>query len=246
MNAGPRRRFAAGGFIISNSAYGATPNTLERKIEADTGVKPEEGMGQLILDALRFRQPVAVNFLEMVELAPRDPGFLVAQSGRVRHFVLPHQEYGVSSRVYDSLASAQGREGRNFFMQESVAATAMRAAVRLLKFAHTWKLQGRLTFVLYDSCGTFCPLEEKHIWSKAHELFMYLDNTWDYHGRCMAYPIDTEINPAWSSRPNKAQALVLEALPTPEARAKFQEAEAWMDHEIEKARLFLSQKPCAA
>lgn len=236
INAGPRNRFTCQGVLVSNSsAYGATPNTLERKIESDTGIKPEEGTGQRILDALRKRQPVACEYLDTVEQYPRNPGYMVAQSGRVRHFVLPKQEYGVSSRIFDSSASSQGREARNFPMQESVAATAIRAAVGLLKFSRQWNLSGFTVAVLYDSVVTCCPEEEKHIWKKAHHFFMYVNNRWMYHGRILAYPIDTEFNAAWSAKPTAEKKKWLYSPTTEAAKLKFSDVEAWLDAEIEKA-----------
>jgi len=97
-----------------SSIYGASPNALERKIETDTGRKPELGTGQSLLDALARRQPDATAFLDEVAKAPQDPGYLVAQSGRVRHFALPPRGTGLDSRAYEQAAAAQGREARNF------------------------------------------------------------------------------------------------------------------------------------
>lgn len=243
VNAGPNHRFVCSGLLVSNSsAYGATANTLERKIESDTGFKPEEGTGQKILDALRRRQPQATEFLEMQEKLPRNPGYCKARSGRVRHFVLPKMEFGVSSRMYDSAAAAQGRESRNFPMQESVAATAMRAARDMQRFARKWKLQGVTNAVLYDSCVTMNPLEEKHIWKKAHHLFMYVGNTWEAHGRRFGYSIDTEFNKAWSAKPTAQEREVLYAPPTEEAKAKFAEVEKWLDTRIAECEALLNEK----
>ncbi len=201
VNAGPRHRFTAGGWLVSNTAYGSTPGTLERSIESDTGKKPEPGTGQKILDALQRRQPVAVEFLNSVEKAPHDPGYLRAASGKVRHFVKPPSGIGLNDRLRKSILSAQGREARNFFMQESVAATAMRAAYHLLCFARKFNLVGRPITVLYDSVVTLCPLHERFIWTKAHEICMYLANGWQYHGRVLRYPIDNKFNTGWGLAP---------------------------------------------
>lgn len=225
-----------------SSIYGASDATLEMKIEADTGIKPEEGTGKRLKDALYRRQTVASEFLEGVAQAPKTKGFLVAASGRIRHFVLPSMAAGFSARAYDTSASAQGREARNFFMQESVAATAMRAAVRMLKFKRQHKLRGFTVSVLYDSVVTCCPEEEKHIWKKAHKLFMFVDNTWEYHGRLLAYPIDTEYNAAWSdSKPEPKVAEWLYSPVKPENKAKFAHIEAWLDAEIARAEAVLAQ-----
>jgi uracil-DNA glycosylase family 4 len=203
VNAGPRHRFTANGVLVSNTAYGATPGTLERKIKADTGIEPEPGDGQKILDALAVRQPVAVQRLKDMEEVPINPGYLRAASGKVRHFVLPPDVHGLSPRLKKSIISAQGREARNFPMQESVAATAQKAANWLLEFARKSGLQGRPITVLYDSVVTMCPLNERMLWSKLHTICMYLGNGWEYHGRILRYPIDTDFNVGWSMEPDK-------------------------------------------
>ena len=208
LNAGPLHRFTCSGVLVSNSsAYGATGETLERKIEADTGAKPPEGTGQALLDAIGRRQPIATAFLEAVAEIPRHPGKMRAASGRIRHFYLhPDNFYGISQRQQRGMAAGMGREARNFPMQESVASTASRAGNWLLEYGRKHGLHGRPMVILYDSVVTLCPIEEREIWVKAHKLFMDLKNGWWYHGRVLTYPIDTEINPGWSlPAPKKSQ-----------------------------------------
>lgn len=238
INAGPRHRFTAGGLLVSNSAYGATGTTLERKIEADTGVKPAPGTGQALLDALARRQPVATAYLKSMEELPEKPGFYRADSGRLRHFILPPESYGYSPRLRASMISAQGREARNFPMQESVAATAMRAGNAQLQFARRFILQGVPLTVLYDSILTWAPLEERFIWAKAHELCMHLANGWLNHGRVLRYPIDTEMNVGWSLKPKEDHRYAPiarqyddpEWVPTP---PRLKPLENWLDQLIE-------------
>lgn len=186
-----------------SSLYGATPATLERKVEADTGVCPEPGTGEKLLKALEERQPVATAFLKSLEEAPENPGFLRAASGKVRHFVLPSCSSGAPSRLFKSLKSAQGREARNFYMQESVAATAMRSENWLQAFGRRYNLMGVPMTVLYDSVCTLCPAEERLVWAKAHDICMFLANGWEYHGRILRYPIETDLNSGWSLAPAK-------------------------------------------
>lgn len=230
VNAGPRHRFTCSGVLVSNStAYGATTTTLERKIESDTGSKPEAGLGQKIMDALEVRQRVAQEWLVSLESAPENPGYLRAASGKVRHFVLPHEAAGHNSRLRRSIMSAQGREARNFFMQESVASTAGRAAVWLMDFGRHFKLKGITNICLYDSLATWAPRHERFIWAKAHKLFMQLANGWAYHGRVLRYSIDTEFNLGWSLRPSEAELIYLDDpthKPTPE---HLKAAEQWLD-----------------
>jgi hypothetical protein len=204
VNAGPRHRYVCSGVLVSNSSmYGATPATLERKIEADTGVAPEPGVGDRTLKALEDRQPSATAFLKGLEEAPESPGWLRAASGKVRHFQLPKCSAGVPWKLFKSQKSAQGREARNFFMQESVAATAMRAANWLLAFKMRYGLSGVPMTVLYDSVCTLTENRERYVWAKAHEICMHLANGWEYHGRVLRYPIDTDLNSGWSLGPDK-------------------------------------------
>lgn len=114
LNVGPRRRFFCAGVLVSNSsAYGASPNSLERKIESDTGVKPEEGVGQKGLDAIKARQPRATEFLEEMANLPKTKGYYRAASGRIRHCLLHGAGSGVGWRIRNSLESALGRELKN-------------------------------------------------------------------------------------------------------------------------------------
>ena len=101
INAGPRHRFTCSGVLVSNSAvYGAAPRTIELKIESDTGIKPEPGTGQLILDALMALQPVAEDWLKTLEMLPEHSSSWRAASGRLRHFALhPSNIAGISGRL---------------------------------------------------------------------------------------------------------------------------------------------------
>lgn len=201
VNAGPRHRFTAGGVLVSNTAYGASENSLERKIEADTGVKPDPGTGKKLLDALESRQPRAVEFLKELENIPVSPGVYVAASGRKRRFTKHSKNMRQENwKAVQSLLSSLGREARNYPMQESVAATAARAGTWLLSTKYANNLQGFQLAILYDSVVTLCPVNERWIWMAAHELFMHLKNAWNYDGRILRYPIDTDLNTAWSEK----------------------------------------------
>lgn len=195
-----------------SSAYGASASTLERKIEQDTGKKPEEGTGQRLLKALEKRQPVAQDFLIKMERVPEKPGYYRAASGRIRHFSSHDPKYldDIDEHLTMGLFKSMGREARNFPMQESVAATAARAGKWLLDTYIKLNMQARPLIILYDSVVTLCPLEERFKVAQMHQLFMTDENTWEYHGRKMNYPIDTDFVYRWSAKPDKADKKLLE------------------------------------
>lgn len=178
---------------------------MERAIEAETGSKPEANTGQLILDTLSKRQPIADAFLKALELVPDNARVLNAASGRIRHF-RPHDSMSsVGKRIRDKVTSGLARQARNFYMQESVAATSARAAIWMNEFCRKHGLKARIITVLYDSVVTLCPLSERFAVQILHQLYMTDVNAWTYHGRELTYPIDTEFNYRWSCRPSKAE-----------------------------------------
>lgn len=236
INAGEHHRFTANGYLISNSsAYGASGATLERKIESDTKKKPEPGMGDALLRALDERQPVASDYLRDCERIPAEVGTMRAFSGRVRHFHT-NKQYRSDGRVSKLLRkklAAMGRECRNFPMQESVAFSSARACIWLLEFRRKFNLQGYPFSVLYDAITSGCPLHERAIWTKAHTLFMFLKNGHRYDTRLLRYPVDHELNIAWSWAPDDDTLKLWknpEFEPTP---PELKHVEDWLDREIE-------------
>ena len=187
-----------------SSAYGASPSTLERKIEQDTGKKPEPGLGDKLLKSLEKRQPVAQDFLIKMERIPAKKGVYRAASGRLRHFT-SHDKYLdiLDEHLTLGLFKSMGREARNFPMQESVAATAARAGKWLLDYYIRKGMRARPLIILYDSVVTLCPLEERFEVATLHQKYMTDENTWEYHGRTMNYPIDTDYVYRWSSKPSE-------------------------------------------
>ena len=205
------------------SSYGASPASLERKIEADTGFKPEEGVGQKLLDSIAARQPRATEFLEELQSVPAQKGWYRAASGRLRHCVMHDRSSGIGYRQRNSIESATGRELRNFPFQESVASTAARAGKWLGKMYRNAGMKARIITILYDSVVTMCPLEEREVVAHLHQQFMCDANNWVYqdeHGtRELTYPIDTDFNYRWSTKPSKADKAQLEDMtwnPTPD------------------------------
>lgn len=208
VNAGPNKRYTANGVLVSNTSYGASSSSLERKIYADSGIMPELGTGERIFKALEKRQGRAVEYLEEQQLAPSIYPFITAASGRRRHF-LGTNDKSMGFKERKSLMSSQGREARNFPMQESVGATAQRACIWLIEQYKKLGLKAKVMICLYDALVTVCPIEERHIVAKLHELYMCVLNTWEYHGRVMNYPIDTEFVFRWSDKKKSQKELEL-------------------------------------
>lgn len=244
VDAGEHHRFTANGYLVSNSSsYGGQAASLQRKIEADTGNKPELDDVQAMLDAIERRQPRATQFFKELESVPTEKGYIRAASGRLRHcHTLSAGIKGLSFRTREGQLTALGRECRNFPMQESVGASAARACKWLIDFKRKVGLMGDLSVCLYDSCVVHCPCYERFIWLKALQLYMYLANGWEYHGRILRYPIDAELNAGWSTKPDKVFAEKLhneEWMATPES---LKTIETWLDQTIE----FYKNNPAAS
>lgn len=214
---------SAGKVINFSSAYGASPASLERKIESDTGVKPEPGTGQKGLDAIKARQPRATEFLEEMGNIPKTKGFYRAASGRVCHCNTHSAGSGVGWRTRNSIESALGRELKNYPMQESVASTSGRACKWLLHTCRELGLKSRPITCLYDSIVTLCPLEERFLVKRLHDVFMSEMNSWHYNdefgSRDLQYGVDTEFNYRWSTPSSKEELKLLDDPtwhPTPE------------------------------
>lgn len=212
LDAGSLNRFVCSGVLVSNSsAYGASPVSVERKIESDSGHKPEEGTGQKLLDAIKLRQPQATKFLEEMAEIPKTTGYYRAASGRICHCVTHERGASVGWRTRNAIESALGRELRNYPMQESVGSTAARAGVWLSRIYRRLGLKAKVMTILYDSVVTLCPLNERWIISRLHQLFMSDFNTWEYgeERRKLQYQIDTEFVYQWSTSPKKSEAAQL-------------------------------------
>jgi hypothetical protein len=186
------------------TSYGATADTLERSIEADTGVKPEPGTGLALLAALDARQPDAFLFMLDQETLPESPGWCRAASGRVRHFVKDKMYLSsLDYRSRKSLLSRLAREARNFQPQESVGATVAKACVNTQRYFRNNGFESRVSICLYDSMSSLGPLHERFEVQRLHRKFMSEENTWNYEGRILQYAIDQDLVDAWSWDPPK-------------------------------------------
>lgn len=225
----------AGKVLNFASGYGGQPPSLKRKVDSDTGTNCSIDTITDMLKAIYDSHLVASKWLEYLEDTPRHPNAkMVAASGRIRHIhtlgsaVMKSDKhaYGLSSYDVDKGLGALGRECRNFFLQESVGASAARACAMLVDFVMEFRDQGLLGYpivCLYDSVVVHCPYNERAIWQKALLLFMTLRVGWMYNDsrgkRVLRYPSDCELNAGWSTAPTKDEAARLHDEtwePTPE------------------------------
>jgi DNA polymerase I-like protein with 3'-5' exonuclease and polymerase domains len=102
-----------------------------------------------------------------------------------------------------SLLSRLGREARNVPPQESVAATAARAAIRLQRHFRSHGMKSRVSICLYDSLVCVTPFAERFECQRLMRKYMSEENTWDYSGRTLKYDIDEEFLDAWSWKISK-------------------------------------------
>jgi uracil-DNA glycosylase family 4 len=205
INAGPRNRFVCSGILVSNStSYGATASTLDRQIKAIIGKSPPEGTGQGILDALRRRQPVAVEWLEALAEIPGSqyPEYQL-ESGQKRRFHA-HRSFvrGMDERTKNSILSGLSRQARNFPNQAIVADTSTKAVKNLMAYYRQYGFRSYPLVILYDSVVSCGPVEERFHVAAAHQRFMTTENCWHNHGRTWNFPIDTGFTLAWGSKPS--------------------------------------------
>ena len=206
----------AGKVLNFSSGYGGKPPSLKRKVESDTGNNITLDAVSDMLQAIYDSHIVASEWLEFLEDAPKYTSRMVAASGRIRHLHVlgshmrrnDDNEWGMSAYEMNRGLGALGRECRNFFMQESVGASASRACVNLVEFALEFRkygLQGGPIVCLYDSVVVHCPENERAIWQKALLLYMTLKVGWAYNDdrgyRVLRYPSDCELNAGWSTAP---------------------------------------------
>lgn len=207
----------AGKVLNFSSSYGGQPPSLKRKIEADTGESVPISVVADMLQAIYDSHLVASKWLEYLEAVPQHPeAKMVAASGRMRHVQLldnkltrtDENPFGMEAYEMSRGLGAIGRECRNFFLQESVGASAARACCGLLKFVMDNRDQGLKGYpfiCLYDSLVVHCPNNERAIWQKALLLYMTLKVGWMYNDvwgkRVLRYPSDCELNAGWSTAP---------------------------------------------
>jgi uracil-DNA glycosylase family 4 len=185
--------------------YGASPNLLERTIESMTGSKPEEGLGQKLIDAYETKFPVAAFFLRSQEAKVENPGYYRSISGRVRHFHTHGAEAsgGISDYAKKSMLAPLMREARNYPMQEIVAATMARASTKLLNYFVTLNMRARPMILLHDALTVLTPIEERWQVKTLLEECMSNSTTWEVNGRILQFGIDVDFATRWGMKLTK-------------------------------------------
>jgi len=181
--------------------YGGQEGLLERKLEVDTGVKPEPGTGAKIQKTYTVRYPQATAYLEERELDPELIGEFRSVTGAVRkyHVYQAGEVSGLSEYARNAMINPLKREARNWPVQSLVADTLAKAVVKLNTFYIINGLKSRVITPLYDACYSMSPIEERWIAHKAHQHFMADVNTWELHGRTLKFDIETEFSIHWST-----------------------------------------------
>lgn len=219
-----------------STAYAISVEALKRKLEEVVGEPVPLEIVEKLLQVIEERAPETAKYMKMLEEWPKAHMELRAASGRIRHLNTTVETYNYfDERVVSGYMSSLGRECRNFIFQESVAATAARAGNWLLAFKRTTGLEGSPLIILYDAVASHCPYEERMIWSKAHKLYMFLLNAWQYDDRVLRYPIDNEINKGWSTPASNP--ILHKNLLNPSWRGtpeRLKNIENWLDAMIEK------------
>jgi hypothetical protein len=88
-----------------SAAYGATPGLIERRYEEETGKKPEEGMGEALLEAWDKKNFIGGQYLKELENCPSNPGYMWGIAGHKRHFAVFEDYSGLSPKAEESLLS---------------------------------------------------------------------------------------------------------------------------------------------
>lgn len=186
--------------------YGGRESYLERKLEVETGVKPEEGTGAKIILTYSKKYPVASQYLIERENDPKE-GYFRSVTGAVRHY----NYYDIDSydfiptKISESNLAALQREARNYPIQSLVADTLARAVLKINDYCIKNNLKSRAIIPLYDAVYGICPLEERFIFLDLLQKYMADENTWTIDGRLLKFEIDPEMSFHWSCKSTKEE-----------------------------------------
>lgn len=192
--------------------YGATPTLLERMIESNTGIKPDDRTGIKMINAWRQRYPKAHEFQLAMEAIVSDPGQWRSLSGRVRHFVYADladlEDY--TSRTKKGILSGLSRQARNFPCQELVAATTAKALLMFIEERKRMAMRSRIGILLYDAMTAFAPLEE---WRRSAQLLrecLTTRNRWNTAGGTFNFEVDATVGFRWGVKASSEEKKLIE------------------------------------
>lgn len=184
--------------------YRATADLLERMVEVATGVKPEKGTGQKLIDAYGETKPVAVAFLDDLAKLPGGSGVYRSPTGVKRHFHT-HAEGTVSDWKRNSIIQGLAREACNVAFQGLVADYLARAVVNLIRAFREEGLQAKVIVPLYDAIYTLHPIEERERVKKLMVKHMHTDNYMDLPGGRLRFNLDFAVTKRWSCKPTEEE-----------------------------------------
>lgn len=192
--------------------YGATPTLLERMIEANTGLKPEDHTGEMMIQAWKNRYADANKFQEAMEDFVKDPGYWRSLSGRVRHFEYAELEEltGFDDYKKKGIFSGLARQARNFPCQEIVAATTAKALLMFIDDRRKMAMRSRIGILLYDAMTAFVPLEESRPASDLLRDCLTVRNKWNTKGGLFHFEVDTTIGFRWGVKATAEEKKLIE------------------------------------
>jgi len=199
------RERAAGKVGNFQIPYQASPGLLDRLIEVNTGVKPEAGTGERIIEAYKESNPQCWEFLEETMNKVGDAGFYQSPFGCKRHFKTHQGNEGVSRWKKDSVLSGLRRQASNYPMQSLVACYLARAIVELIDAYRREGLKAGVCTPLYDAIYTACPTNERVRVKELMQKYMADANFKDLKGGRLSFSLDFAITKRWSVEPTEEE-----------------------------------------
>lgn len=149
-------------------------------------------MGTKVLEAWGRKNAKAWAYLEnQPELVLRD-GYVTGIAGLVRHFKMYDTYEGLSDKQRQGMLSGVFRESRNFPMQNAVAEATARAHLWLQKSYRKLNLKAQNIMLLYDALATTCPVKERWVVRRLHQIYLSEKNVWDIDGRKLQFGVETD------------------------------------------------------
>jgi DNA polymerase I-like protein with 3'-5' exonuclease and polymerase domains len=191
--------------------YGASGTLIERQTYALTGVKPDPGTGDKIIEAYKSGFSLASTYLEERERDVEERGYFQSVSGRIRHSPVKLLQglNDISRYEYESIVSSLKREFRNYPLQEIVAATMARAHAMLLDVLQDRSMKSRPMLLLYDALTVVGPLEERHDVKNLLQWAMSDANTWETPGGTLQFEVDIDHSFRWATKLTESERKLL-------------------------------------